>query len=125
MTLTLSEQLISGFSFENESANKEKPLVANHIPPPTNKIANPKATIFTAKLSTAGVDFVIIFDETNTIHLIEFLKPDIITKASEYKIEDLDDVGGKFMKDNGKKVILIPYQNGLSTTSTIKKINNL
>jgi len=73
--------------------------------------------------SLNAVDYVIIFDEINTVHLIEFLEPDIITKASEYKIKDLDEVGGKFMKENGKKVILIPYKQGLSTSNLIKKLN--
>jgi len=72
-----------------------------------------------------AADFIIIFDEYSVLELIEFINPDIITKSSEYNINDLENVGGKFMRDSGKKVILIPHRNGNSTTEIIKKIQNL
>ena len=68
------------------------------------------------------VDFVIIFDDYSVLDLIKFISPDIITKSSQYSITDLENVGGKFMRDSGKEVILIPHKNGNSTTEIIKKI---
>lgn len=71
------------------------------------------------------IDYIIVFDEYSVADLIEFTNPDIITKSSEYTVKDLENVGGKFMKDSGKKVILIPHKNGNSTTEIIKKILSL
>jgi rfaE bifunctional protein nucleotidyltransferase chain/domain len=68
------------------------------------------------------VDFVIIFDDYSVLDLIKFISPDVITKSSQYSITDLENVGGKFMRDSGKKLILIPHKNGNSTTEIIKKI---
>jgi rfaE bifunctional protein nucleotidyltransferase chain/domain len=75
--------------------------------------------------SLSSVDILIMFDEYSVANLIEFIKPDIITKGSEYSVDDLDNVGGKFMKENGKEIRLIPYKAGMSTTALIKKFLEL
>ena len=76
-------------------------------------------------LSLASVDYLIIFDEYSVAELIEFIKPDIITKGSDYKVEQLESVGGKFMVENGKRVKLIPIRGSVSTSDLISKILKL
>ena len=76
-------------------------------------------------LNLEVVDYVIIFDEYSVLNLINFIKPNIITKSSEYSIKDLEDVGGKLMHDLGREVVLIPHREGLSTTELVNKIKNL
>lgn len=75
--------------------------------------------------SLASVDYLIIFDEYSVAELIEFIKPDIITKGSDYELEQLDSVGGRFMIENGKRVELIPIRGSTSTSDLISKIKNL
>lgn len=65
------------------------------------------------------VDYVVIFDEDTPFELIKNLKPDILVKGGDYKLEDV--IGREFAKET----ILIDFVDGYSTTKTIKNINNL
>lgn len=58
------------------------------------------------------VDEVIIFDEDTPYNLINEIKPDIITKGGDYKINEV--VGNDLAR-----VIIIPYMNGYSTTGIL------
>jgi len=69
-----------------------------------------------------SVDYVIVFDEYSVEELIKFTNPDIITKGDDYNVNDLDDVGGKHMRDNNKRIELIPTRDGLRTSDIINKI---
>ncbi|AJC93880.1 D-glycero-beta-D-manno-heptose-7-phosphate kinase [Campylobacter volucris] len=64
------------------------------------------------------VDYVVIFDEDTPLKLIEFLKPDILVKGADYK--DKEVVGSNLVK----KVELIEFEEGFSTTNIIKRIKN-
>jgi len=68
------------------------------------------------------VDLVILFDEDTPIKLIEAVKPDILVKGSDYKIQNI--VGAKFVMENGGKVITLDLVEGVSTTDIINKIKN-
>lgn len=61
------------------------------------------------------VDEVIIFNEDTPYKLIEIIKPDIIVKGGDYVP---DEVVGRDLA----KVVIIPFVDGHSTTSIIKKI---
>ena len=65
------------------------------------------------------VDYVVIFDEDTPFELIKNLKPDILVKGGDYKLEDV--IGREFAKET----ILIDFVDGYSTTKTIKNIHNL
>lgn len=65
------------------------------------------------------VDFVIIFDEDTPFELIKNLKPDILVKGGDYKLENV--IGREFAKET----ILIDFVDGYSTTKTIKNIKNI
>ena len=66
------------------------------------------------------VDAVILFSEDTPIKLIRGLKPDILAKGGDYKIEEI--AGHKIIKETGGEVKLIPFVEGYSSTQIIKKI---
>jgi len=65
------------------------------------------------------VDLVIIFEEDTPIQLIKTLKPNVIVKGSDYKLEEV--VGYELVKSWGGKVVLVPLLDGISTSKIIKR----
>jgi len=74
-------------------------------------------------MSLESVDDVIIFTESNPLELIKVIKPDILVKGGDWKVEDI--VGHKFILDRGGDVLSISFRPGYSTTKIIKKIESL
>ena len=68
------------------------------------------------------IDLIITFDEPTPLKLIRKLKPDILFKGKDYKIEDV--VGSKEILKWDGKTILINYEKNKSTTDIIKRIRN-
>lgn len=66
------------------------------------------------------VDAVIIFEEDTPLELIRELLPDVLVKGGDYTEDTI--VGAKEVKSNGGKVVIIPLEEGYSTTGTINKI---
>jgi D-beta-D-heptose 7-phosphate kinase/D-beta-D-heptose 1-phosphate adenosyltransferase len=62
------------------------------------------------------VDYVVLFNDKTPVSLVRAIKPDILVKSGDYKVEEV--AGRRYA---GKTVIL-PYLEGYSTTGTIKKI---
>ena len=67
-----------------------------------------------------SVDYVFLFDERRNKKNIEALKPDFYIKAGDYKIEEL--TSKKYVEEYSGRTILIPPEEGVSTTEIIKKI---
>ncbi len=70
--------------------------------------------------SLACVDMVVIFGEDTPLHLIESLRPDILVKGADYRLEDV--VGRNVVEQYGGKVVLVPIAEGFSTTGIVNKI---
>ena len=70
--------------------------------------------------SLKSVDYVTIFEETTPIKLIEYLRPDILVKGSDWHEDKI--VGRDSILSWGGKVALIPLLEGASTTKIIEKI---
>ena len=68
------------------------------------------------------VDAVILFSEETPFQLISEIKPNILAKGGDYKMEDI--VGHDVVQKNGGKVISIPLTDGFSSTTIIDKIQN-
>jgi rfaE bifunctional protein nucleotidyltransferase chain/domain len=68
------------------------------------------------------VDAVVVFDQPTPLELIEYLRPDILTKGQDYLPENI--VGAKFVLENGGKVETIPLVEGFSTSRIVNKINS-
>jgi rfaE bifunctional protein nucleotidyltransferase chain/domain len=62
------------------------------------------------------VDYVVKFGEDTPHELLSLIKPDILVKGGDYKLEDV--VGREFSKE----VILIDFVDGYSTTKTIQQM---
>ncbi|MDR3112536.1 MAG: adenylyltransferase/cytidyltransferase family protein [Elusimicrobiota bacterium] len=67
-------------------------------------------------LSLKPVDFVIIFNEQTPRETLKVLKPDILVKGGDYKLNEI--VGSEFVK----KVFRFPFIKGRSTTNLINLI---
>ena len=80
---------------------------------------NARATVL---LALKDVDIVIIFNEETPIKLIELIKPDVLIKGGDYKIDEI--VGAEFIQQNGGRVVLSDYKNGHSTSDIIRKIES-
>jgi D-beta-D-heptose 7-phosphate kinase / D-beta-D-heptose 1-phosphate adenosyltransferase len=63
---------------------------------------------------------VVLFDEETPLELIRALRPDVLVKGSDYRIEDV--VGAKEVQGWGGKVALVDLQQGHSTTGTIRRM---
>lgn len=66
------------------------------------------------------VDAVTIFTEPTPRELIIAIKPDVLVKGGDYKVEDI--AGAKEVIGWGGKVVLNPIVEGFSTTSIIQKM---
>lgn len=64
------------------------------------------------------VDEVLIFGEDTPRTVIELLRPNILTKGGDYKVEDV--VGHDIVPET----YIIPLKDGYSTTSIIERIRN-
>lgn len=73
--------------------------------------------------SLKSVDFVVIFEDDTPENLIHIIKPDILVKGGDYKIEEI--VGATFVLSYGGKVVVLPYLEGKSTTNIINKIKSI
>ncbi|MCK4353452.1 D-glycero-beta-D-manno-heptose 1-phosphate adenylyltransferase [candidate division WOR-3 bacterium] len=78
---------------------------------------NDRATLL---CSLIYVDYVILFNELTPQKLIETIKPDILVKGGDYKLDKI--VGRKIVQREGGKVIIIPQLPGYSTTKIINKL---
>lgn len=67
------------------------------------------------------VDYVVLFDEDTPFDLINYLKPNVLVKGSDYKEDEI--VGADIVKANGGSVETIDLVEGYSTTSIIEKAN--
>ena len=66
------------------------------------------------------VDYITLFDESTPEHLIGEIRPDILVKGDDYKIDEV--VGREIVEGYGARVELIPIVKGLSTTKTVEQI---
>lgn len=62
------------------------------------------------------VDCVVLFDEDTPTSLIRALKPDVLVKGGDYRVEEV--VGREF----AKRVQIIPLEDGYSTSEVIKRV---
>lgn len=67
-----------------------------------------------------AVDYVTVFEEDTPLALIQLLQPHILVKGGDWDSQAV--VGRDVVEANGGRVVLIPYQEGLSTTGIIERI---
>jgi len=69
--------------------------------------------------SMAAVDLVLLFDEDTPIELIRAIRPDVLVKGADYRLDQV--VGGDLVKAGGGRVMLAELLPGHSTTGTIAR----
>lgn len=69
--------------------------------------------------SLGCVDFVISFDEDTPRELIEYIKPTVLIKGGDYKLDEI--VGRDFVEAYGGQVTTIDLVPGISTTEIIRR----
>jgi D-beta-D-heptose 7-phosphate kinase / D-beta-D-heptose 1-phosphate adenosyltransferase len=74
----------------------------------------------TVMASLAPVDLVTLFDEDTPLDLIRQLRPDVLVKGADYRIDQV--VGGDLVTGWGGKVLLVDLRQGHSTTATIRRM---
>jgi D-beta-D-heptose 7-phosphate kinase/D-beta-D-heptose 1-phosphate adenosyltransferase len=78
---------------------------------------NERARVMSA---LAAVDAVVLFDEDTPLELIEALKPDVLVKGGDYKVETV--VGHEVVIAGGGCVEIVPTVEGFSTTNIVRKL---
>ena len=74
-----------------------------------------------AIISALGcVDLVVLFDEDTPLQLIRAIKPDILVKGEDYRLDQV--VGREVVESYGGKVCRVPLLQGYSTTQIAEKI---
>jgi D-beta-D-heptose 7-phosphate kinase/D-beta-D-heptose 1-phosphate adenosyltransferase len=71
--------------------------------------------------SMVSADLVVVFDEDTPARLIEAIRPELLFKGADYRLDEV--VGADLVRAAGGKVVLIPLEEGFSTTNTIRRIN--
>lgn len=69
------------------------------------------------------VDYIIMFNDKTPTNLYKKLLPDVLTKGSEYKRDDI--AGANEVVSSGGKVKLITMKKNYSTSKTINKIKKI
>ena len=68
-----------------------------------------------------SVDWVVPFSEDTPAALIEQVAPGVLAKGGDYRPEDI--AGGEAVERQGGRVVILPYRNGLSTSSLLQRIS--
>ena len=74
-------------------------------------------------LGLKAVDYVVIFGEDTPDKLIKQIRPDILVKGADYKLNEI--VGADFVKSYGGKIKRIKLTLGRSTSIILKKLSKL
>lgn len=69
-----------------------------------------------------SVDFTEIFTEDTPLNLILTVKPNVLVKGGDWKIDQI--VGGKEVQSMGGQVFSLNFVDGYSTTNLIEKIQH-
>lgn len=85
---------------------------------PTRPIQNQEARAYLLN-SIDVVDMIVIFEEDTPLKLIQSLKPDLLVKGADYRLEDV--VGASEIQNWGGEVYLVDLVPGQSTTKILKR----
>jgi D-beta-D-heptose 7-phosphate kinase / D-beta-D-heptose 1-phosphate adenosyltransferase len=70
-----------------------------------------------------AVDWVVPFSEDTPERLIKLISPDILVKGGDYKVNEI--AGSDHVLSSGGEVIIIPLEEGFSTTAILEKMKVL
>ncbi len=81
---------------------------------------NPVNNRMTVLAALACVDWVVSFSEDTPAQLISKIEPDILVKGGDYTEDQI--AGAEFVKQTGGEVIVLPFEEGCSTSLILEKI---
>lgn len=87
-----------------------------------NRPVNDERSRATVLAALAMVDAVVVFHEDTPLQLIRHVRPDVLVKGGDYRLEDI--VGAKEVQEWGGRVVINPIVEGFSTSALIQKIQN-
>lgn len=70
----------------------------------------------------SAVDAVCVFDDETPLDVIRTLRPDVLAKGADYRVEDV--VGAEDVQSWGGRVVLLDLVTGLSTTELVARIES-
>ena len=70
----------------------------------------------------ACVDAVVIFAEDTPAAIVRLIQPDILVKGADWPADQI--VGRDTVEARGGRVVLVPVEQGYSTTSIVERIRN-
>jgi D-sedoheptulose 7-phosphate isomerase len=73
-------------------------------------------------LGLKSVDEVFIFDELTPEDLVKKIKPNVLVKGGDWKIEEI--IGADFVLKNGGEVFSLPLKGEFSSSAIVEKIKN-
>ncbi len=68
----------------------------------------------------ASVDLVVPFDDDTPIELIRALRPDVLAKGADYRLDQV--VGADLVQAYGGRILLVELEQGHSTTGTLARV---
>lgn len=68
----------------------------------------------------SSVDLVVSFSEDTPEQLVALFKPDVLVKGGDYTEEQI--AGAKYVREYGGDVVILPFEEGCSTSSILEKI---
>ncbi len=71
-------------------------------------------------LGLSSVDDVVIFDDPTPEKLIQSLRPDVLVKGGDWKVDEI--IGASFVQSYGGQVHSLPLKDGYSSTRIIDKL---
>jgi D-beta-D-heptose 7-phosphate kinase/D-beta-D-heptose 1-phosphate adenosyltransferase len=72
--------------------------------------------------SLGMVDLVLIFDEDTPIELIRAIRPEVLVKGADYRLDQV--IGRELVERGGGRVILVPLEGSWSTSGVVHRIQS-
>ncbi len=83
---------------------------------PINRAADRMALL----AALESVDYVVMFEETTPLQLIDALHPDVLVKGGDYDMDTLAE--SALVRGWGGRALAIPFEHDRSTTALLKKV---
>ncbi|HEX7086894.1 MAG TPA: D-glycero-beta-D-manno-heptose 1-phosphate adenylyltransferase [Vicinamibacterales bacterium] len=102
------------------AVNSDRSVRANKGP---ERPINPEAERAEVVAALAAVDAVVVFDEDTPHHMISRIQPDVLVKGADWPADQI--VGRDIVEARGGRVVLMPVEEGFSTTALIERARTL
>jgi len=84
---------------------------------------NPESDRARVLAALAAVDRVVLFDEDTPHEILTELKPDVLVKGGDYRLEEV--VGREIVLARGGQVMILPFREGYSTTVLLDRLRSV